>query len=45
MKIVASFSHRSCSKLVWVYFFCWTQKKIFWRMLVTRKLMVAIYFQ
>jgi len=22
----------NCSKPVWIYFFCWTQKKIFWRM-------------
>ncbi len=34
----------SCSKPVWVYFFCWAQYKIFWRMLVTKLLMVAIEF-
>ncbi len=31
-----------CSKPVWVSFFSWAQKKIFWRMLVTKQLMVAI---
>ncbi len=27
-----------------VYFFCWEQKKVFWRLPVTKQLMVAIYF-
>ncbi len=33
----------SCSKPVWVPFICWTQK-IFWRMVVTKQLPVAIDF-
>ncbi len=31
-------------KPVWVSFFCWTQKKIFWRIWVTKQLMVPIDF-
>ncbi len=30
------------SERVWVSFFCWTQKKIFWRMLVIKQLLVPI---
>jgi len=33
-----------CSKPVWIYFFCWTLKKIFWRMSLTRQLMSPIDF-
>ncbi len=36
------YSSYTCSKPVWVYFFCWTQKKIFWRLLVTKQLTAAI---
>ncbi len=32
----------SCSKPVWDSLICWSQKKIFWRMLVTKQLIVAI---
>jgi len=32
MKIVSSLTPSSCSKPEWISFFCWTQKKIFWRM-------------
>jgi len=27
---VIIYSHSSCCKPVWVSFFCWTQRKIFW---------------
>ncbi len=33
-----------CSKPVWMFVFFWTQKKIFWRMLITKHLLVAIDF-
>ena len=39
---VIIYSLSSCFKPV--SFFCWTQKKIFWRMSITRQLMVAIDF-
>ena len=39
---VIIYSLSSCFKPV--SFFCWTQKKIFWRMLIARQLMVAIDF-
>ncbi len=29
----------------WISFFCWAQKRICWRMLVTKQLLVATYFQ
>jgi len=32
------YSPSCCSKFVWVSFFCWTQNKIFWRMLANRQL-------
>ncbi len=38
------YSPSSCSKPVWISLFCWTQKKIFWRMLVTKQLLVATDF-
>jgi len=41
MKIII-YSPSCCSKPVWVSFLCWTQKKIFWRMLVSRQLTVAV---
>ncbi len=49
MRILALFTliPSSCSKPVWIYFFycfCWAQKKTFWRMLVTKQLLVAIDF-
>ncbi len=34
----------NCSKPVWLSFSCWTKKKIFWRMLVTKQLTVATDF-
>ncbi len=37
------FTH-PCSKPVWVCFFCWAQKNVFWRMLVTKQLLVAVDF-
>jgi len=37
--IAIIFSPTSCSKPVWVSFFCWTQKKTFWWTSVTRQLM------
>jgi len=37
-KICHHYSPSSCSKPVWISFFYWTHKKIFWRMLVTRQL-------
>ncbi len=40
IKILSSFIHTQ----IWVSFFCWTQKKVFWRMLVTKQLIVAIDF-
>ncbi len=43
MKIVI-FSPSICSKPVWISFSCWMQKKIFWRMFVTKQLTVAIDF-
>ncbi len=44
MKILSllSYSPSSYSKPVRVSFFCWTQKKISWGMLVTKQLTVAI---
>ncbi len=44
MNCVIIYSQSSCSKPAWDSFFCWTQKKIFWRMVVTKKLPVAIDF-
>ncbi len=44
MKMAIIYSPSSCSKPVWVSFPCWAQKMIFWRMLVTKQLMVAIDF-
>jgi len=45
MKIRSSFTHpEGVSKLYEFYFFCWTQKKIFWRMLVTKQFLVPIDF-
>ncbi len=41
---VIIYSPSSCSKPVWVSFFCWAQNKLVWRMLVTRQLTVAIDF-
>ncbi len=34
----------SSSKPVWMYLFCWTQRKIFWRMFVTRLFWATIDF-
>ncbi len=36
------YSLSCCSKPVWVSFLCWTLKKIFWRMLVIKQVMVPI---
>jgi len=36
MKIL-SYSLSCCSKPTWVSFLCWTQKTLFWKMLVTRQ--------
>ncbi len=44
MKIYIIYSTFSCSKPVWVPFFCWAQKKIFWRMLKNSQLLVAVDF-
>ncbi len=45
MKILSSVTKPSnCSKPVWLSFSCWTKKKIFWRMLVTKQLTVATDF-
>jgi len=45
MKIRQSFIHPwSSSKLLWICFFCWTQKKIFWRMLVTRQVNYSVKY-
>ncbi len=38
MKIVILYSPSSCFTPEFLYFFCWTQKKIFWRMLVIKQL-------
>jgi len=35
MKILSSFTHPQVDKPVWVSFFCWTQRKIFWRTIGT----------
>ncbi len=43
-KLIIIHSPSSCSKHVWVSIFYWTQKKIFWRMLLIKYLMVAIDF-
>ncbi len=43
MKIVI-YSPSCHSNPVWVSFICWTQKMIFWRMLVIKQLMVSIEF-
>ncbi len=34
MNILSIFSASCCYKPIWIYLFCWTQKKVFWRMLV-----------
>jgi len=39
MKILSSFTH---PQPVWVSFFCWTQRKIFWRMIGTKQLFGTI---
>ncbi len=44
MKIFIIYSPSWCSKPVRVSFLCWTQKKIFWRMLVIKQLMFPIDF-
>jgi len=41
---VIIYSASCCFKPVWIPFFCWTQKKIFWRMSVTRQLTDPIDF-
>jgi len=41
MKIL-SFTHPQVVSILWISFFCWTQKKIFWRMSVTKLLMGPI---
>ncbi len=41
---VIIYSTSSCFKAVWVFFFCWTWNKIFWRMWVTKQLLVPIDF-
>ncbi len=35
------YSPSSCSRPVWVSFFCYTQKKILWRIWVTKQLLVT----
>jgi len=40
--VVIIYSPSCCSKLVWLSFFGWTKKKIFWRMLVTTQLTAPI---
>ncbi len=40
IKTLSSFTS-SCSKPVWISFSWWTQKMIFWRMLVTKQMMLA----
>ncbi len=43
MKIVIIYSPSSCSKPFMSFFLiCWAQKKIFWRIWVTKQLTVAI---
>jgi len=39
---VIVYSPSSCSKPLWVSYFCWTKKKIFWRILVIKQLMGSI---
>ncbi len=41
---VIIYSTSSCFKAVWIFFFCWTWNKIFWRMWVTKQLLVPIDF-
>ncbi len=43
-QILSSFTHSSVITNMCVYFFCWTQKKICWRIWVTKQLMVPIDF-
>ncbi len=43
-KFCHNYSPLSCSEPVWVSFNCWTRKKIFLRMFVTKQLMVPIDF-
>ncbi len=38
---VIIYSPSTCSKPVWGSFLCWAQNKIFWRMLVTKQLLVT----
>jgi len=33
---VIIYSPSSCCKPVWVSFFCWTQRKVFWRTIRTK---------
>ncbi len=42
MKIVIINLPSNCSKPVWTYFFCWTQKNVFWRTWITTELLVPI---
>ncbi len=44
LKIISFFTPSSCYKPAFIYFFCWTQKKIFWRIRVTEHLLVPIDF-
>jgi len=41
---VIIYSLSSCFKPVWVSFFCWTQRKIFWRTIGTKQLFATIDF-
>ncbi len=41
---VIIYSPLGYSKPAWVSFFCWTQKKIFWRIWITKQLMVLFFF-
>jgi len=41
---VIFYSPSSCFKPLWICFFCWTQRKIFWRMPVTKQLIDPIDF-
>jgi len=42
MKIRSSFTHPCCCKPVWVFVFCWTQRMIFWRTVVTSCLSINL---
>jgi len=42
MNSVIVYTPSSCCKPVWVSFFCWTQRKIFWRTIGTKQFLAPL---